>query len=216
MNKDELCRHVENQVMNFLCCRIDMAEYLGDSLERTKRCLEKINSKYNFSAEDREICISVYNSVQYCIFLYNLSRVMYEKDKNGRNAEKIYYLNKILNSVDLFYAIELPCVWGTEHPLGSVMGRAKYDDYFFFYQGCTVGGNGECYPIIGKRVIMYSNSKVLGNSKIGNNVLISANTYIKDQDVPDNSIVFGQSTNLIIKRKTESEIKKRTAHIWKE
>ena len=45
-----------------------------------------------------------------------------------------------MNSVDLFYAIELPQKFGAEHPLGSVMGRAKYGDGFFFYQGCTVGG----------------------------------------------------------------------------
>lgn len=45
-----------------------------------------------------------------------------------------------MNGVDLFYAIELPQKFGAEHPLGSVMGRAKYSEGFFFYQGCTVGG----------------------------------------------------------------------------
>jgi len=46
---------------------------------------------------------------------------------------------------------------------------------------------------------MYSNSKILGKSRIGNNVWISANTYIKDEDVPSDTIVFGQSPNLIFK-----------------
>lgn len=46
---------------------------------------------------------------------------------------------------------------------------------------------------------MFSNSKILGGSHIGNHVIISANSYIKDQDVPDDTIVFGQSPNLVFK-----------------
>jgi serine O-acetyltransferase len=87
------------------------------------------------------------------------------------------------------------------------MGRAKYGNRFFFYQGCTVGGNRNKgileYPVIGENVTMYSDSKIIGNSIIGNNVLISANAYIKNEKIPDNSIVFGQSPNLIIKQRKE-------------
>lgn len=85
------------------------------------------------------------------------------------------------------------------------MGRAVYGNYFYFYQGCTVGGNGvigkEKYPTIGEHVTMFSDSKIIGESCIGNNVIISANTYIINADIPDNSMVFGQSPNLIIKPK---------------
>lgn len=151
--------------------------------------------------------INPYNSVMYCVFLYWLSKVAY---KEGRRdlADKIYYLNKMFNSVDLYYAIDLPNAWLCEHPLGSVMGRAKYGENFFFYQGCTVGGNwnkfGELkYPVIGNNVMMYSNSKILGNSHIGDNCTIAANCYVINQDIPDNSIVFGQSPNLIIKEKKD-------------
>lgn len=144
-----------------------------------------------------------------------MSRVAFEVDGNGENAEKFYYLNKILHSVDLFYAVELPSIWGGEHPLGSVMGRARYSDHFFFYQRCTVGGNKGKYPVLGEFVTMYSDSKILGNSNIGDNVIISANTYVKDEDVPNNSIVFGHSPDLVIKSKTEEEIRKMVSHIWK-
>jgi len=47
---------------------------------------------------------------------------------------------------------------------------------------------------------------VLGDSHIGNNVVISAETYIINENIPDNSIVFGKSPNLIIKTKSEEEI----------
>jgi serine O-acetyltransferase len=138
----------------------------------------------------------------YTNFLYWLSRYLYEEN-DEELASKVYGLNKMCHAVDLFYAIKLPTIWSCEHPLGSVMGRAEYGDRFFFYQGCTVGGNIHkgtiSYPLIGHDVKMYSNSKVLGKSHIGNNVIIAANTYIINQDVPDNSIVFGQSPNIIIK-----------------
>ena len=65
----------------------------------------------------------------------------------------------------------------------SVLGRASYGDYFFVYQGVTVGGNKGLYPVIGKNVVMYSHSKILGKSRICNNVIVSANTYIKDEDI---------------------------------
>ncbi len=147
-----------------------------------------------------------YHAIQYMIFLYYLSHDIYLNANVGQLCDKIYYLNKILHSVDLFYAIDLPEQFGAEHPLGSVMGRAKYCSGFFFYQGCTVGGTYDKagnihYPVIEENVKMYANSSVLGKCHIGKNVQIGAGALVKNQDVPDNSIVFGQSPNLIIKTK---------------
>lgn len=164
-------------------------------------------NKYYFVEEGgAKYCrFNPYHSVQYMTFLYYLSHDIYKNANIGQLCDKIYYLNKILHSVDLFYAIELPPHWGAEHPLGSVMGRAKYNNGFFFFQGCTVGGTKtkegrDQYPELGENVRMYANSSILGCSHIGNNVQIGAGALVKNQDVPDNSIVFGQSPNLIIKK----------------
>ena len=127
----------------------------------------------------------------------------------GVLADKVYYLNKVMNAVDLYYEIELPEHWTCEHPLGSVMGRAQYGDKFIFMQGCTVGGNwtnGELkYPIIGEQVTMLSNSKIIGDSHIGNNVTLSANSYVINRDIPDNSVVFGQGKDIVIKEKKDND-----------
>lgn len=109
-----------------------------------------------------------------------------------------------MHAVDLFYAIELPQIWSAEHPLGTVMGRAKYSNGFFFYQGCTVGGTKDkegniYYPVIEENVRMYSNSSILGNCHVGKDAQIGAGAIVKNQDIPEGSIVFGQSPNLIIK-----------------
>ena len=208
-----LQRYVEQQVNTFFQYEMDVGDCVKNAFARTASCLSHSSNKY----DKRENAISVYNSTQYCLFLYNLSRQLFEVDGNGERAEKVYLLNKLLNSVDLFYEIELPTIWSCEHPLGSVMGRAHYSDYFYFYQGCTVGGNTRMLnPVIGEHVIMFSNSKVLGNSEIGDYVLLAANAYVKDEIIPCNSIVFGESPNLIIKQKNREEIAQTISTIWRD
>ncbi|WP_276499334.1 hypothetical protein [Pontibacter litorisediminis] len=86
-----------------------------------------------------------------------------------------------------------------DHPVGSVIGRAMYGNNFSFSQNCTVGNNKGVFPAIGQNCAMLSNSKIFGKSKIGDNCIIAANAYIKDQDVPDNTLVFGCSPNLVMK-----------------
>lgn len=163
-------------------------------------------NKYFFAEVDGVIqCrFNPFHSVQYMTFLYYLSHDIFINANAEQLCDKIYYLNKIFHSVDLFYAIDLPAHFGAEHPLGAVMGRAKYSNGFFFYQGCTVGGTrgkqGQLYyPELGKNVHMYCNSSILGNCHIGNDVKIGAGCIVKNQDVPDNCTVFGESPNLIIK-----------------
>ncbi len=167
--------------------------------------------------DGEDVVFSPYISVQWMNFLYRLSHALYQNGE-GTSADQVYYLNKIMHCNDWFYAIDLPVHFHCEHPLGSVLGRAKYGDYLFVYQGTTVGGNrshGElAYPTIGNNVILFANATVLGNCKIGNNVVVSSGTYLINETIPDNCIVFGQSPNIIIKEKSESDIMQYTQHIW--
>jgi serine O-acetyltransferase len=122
-----------------------------------------------------------------------------------------------MHSVDWYYEIELPEYWGCEHPLGSVLGRAKYSDGFYFFQGCTVGGDKGTqpkYPTLGKNVILYSNATVLGDTTIGNNVVISTGTVIINEKIPNNCLVFGQSPNIIVKEKDPEYMKKHISDFW--
>ena len=45
-------------------------------------------------------------------------------------------------------------------------------------------------PVIGDEVWIGINSTIVGNVKIGNDVLISPNSFV-NCDIPDHSIVFG-------------------------
>ena len=186
--------------------------------------LEKMEENFRGSAIKRlynqnGIVFNEYHSVTWMIFLYRISNLLAKNGGVNREADMVYYLNKIMHAVDWYHQVELPIHFLAEHPLGSVLGRAVYGDYLFIYQGTTVGGSRKgdklYYPKFGDNVILYANATVLGNSIIGNNVIISANTYIINDVVPDNCIVFGASPNLIIKTKDEEYIKQMSSHIWK-
>jgi serine O-acetyltransferase len=173
-----------------------LSQALDTAIERCHHCFARNLNKY-FRRNDR-VHFSPFHSGQYCIFLYYLGHSM---ARNGSTslADRVYYLNRALNGVDLFHQIHLPEVFCVEHPLGAVIGRAQIGNYFFFAQGVTVGGNKGAYPVIGSRVTMLSNSKVVGKSIIGDNVILAANSYVKDTYIPANSIVFGQDRSLVIK-----------------
>ncbi len=211
--QDLLCKQVSlffNLAKNE---KIVLIKAFSESLKRTEYCLEKTknfsdksHSKYKdkYNSLNGKTYFNPYHSGQYSIFLYFVSNTVFKlnpkKNINKTLADKVYYLNKALNGLDLFYEVEMPKIFILDHPVGAVLGRAKYGDYFSFSQGCTVGNNKGIFPKIGKNVKMFSNSKMLGKCKVGDNVTFAANSYIKDKNIPSNVIVFGQCPNNIIKK----------------
>lgn len=209
--KDELIRIVEGQLKNMFLFETSIAPYIDEALKRAGYCFSKINSTYYHSKKEKShVLFSPYQSGQYAQFLYYLSHIAY-KCGNIELAEKVYYLNKSLNSVEWFYEVNLPNVFYADHPIGCVLGRAKYGDFFMASQGCTVGNNHDVYPILGDNVVMHPYSMVIGNSHIGNFVEISAYAFIRDEDIPDCCIVFGMSPNLSVVEKSREEMMKRVS-----
>lgn len=167
------------------------------AVQRTAHCFSFLKGKY--FERDGESYFNPFHSGQYSMFLYFLSRAVGEQPGARLLADRVYYLNKALNGVDLFHEVELPAVFFADHPLATVIGRARFSDFFSFTQGCTVGNNNGRYPSFGRNVTLLSGSKVIGDSRIGDDVVIAANAYVKDAEVPSGSIVFGASPNLVIK-----------------
>jgi len=214
--KDYLGRLIHLQLRNFFMYSKSVDDYLDPALERLEKCFADSSDKYY--KKEGEIHFSPYHSGQYSIFLYYLANTAYRMDGDPDLCTVLYYLNKSLNSVDWFYALELPESFGVEHPLGSVLGRAKFSNHLFFYQGCTIGGiqrgKRSVYPTLGEYVTLCANSSVLGECNIGNYVIIGADALVKNQDIPDNSIVFGSSPNLKVDTRGREEMKKMYEDIW--
>ena len=200
-SQEYICLLLEQQLNQFLITTTELQiikKHLAAVWERTSFCFKHSTNKYY--ARDGEVFFNPFHSGQWCVFLYYLSNTIYREEAVPTNLpDKIYMLNKSLNSCDLFYEVNLPDIFFLDHPLGTVIGRATIKNFFTFAQGCTVGNNKGVFPNIDEHVTMMSDSKVIGNCNIGKNVIIAANTYIKDENVPVGSIVFGSSPNIIIK-----------------
>ena len=82
-----------------------------------------------------------------------------------------------------------------------INGGAKIGENCNIATGVTIGqenrGKRKGCPIIGNKVWIGTNSTIVGNIKIGNNVMISPNSFI-NFDVPDNSIVIGNTSSKVI------------------
>lgn len=174
--------------------------------ERTMVCFGHIRDKY-YSKDG----ICPYHISQYVLYLYFLSNTIYELNNENDVAlnlcEKIFMTNLTISGADIYYAHSMPEVFMPIHPNGVVLtGEAKIGNYFLVMQGCTIGKNKDSAPTIGEGVIMMSDSKIVGNCHIGDHVVLGANSYVKDTDIPSNSMVFGQWPNLTIKENKEDEI----------
>jgi len=213
----ELAKLVSKQIWNTFLYPVDVEPFLDLTIRRLDTCFQKYRNKHY--SKDGNMIFSPYHSGQYSVFLYYLSNTIWRETNDENLCAVIYYLNKNLNSVDWYYEIELPNIFAVEHPLGSVMGRGKYSDHFLFYQGCTVGGSRKGgkinYPLLGNALTMYANSTILGNCNVGDNVVLSAGTQVINQDIPDNSLVFGSSPNLTIKARNALEVKEQFNIYWK-
>lgn len=146
-------------------------------------------------------CYSHLNTDQHAVFLYYLSHEIYSENGPEHLVEKIYCLNKLLHGIDIFYEIKMPDIFTLVHPVGTVLGRASYSDYFCAYQNVSVGSDLEGNrPSFGKGVVMFGGSRVIGNSIVGDNCFISLGSSVISETIPSNSLVFGNSPDLIIKK----------------
>lgn len=186
----------------------DLKKILDLALDRTIYCFKHINNKYYFEKE--EIIFDINHSDQYSQFLFFLSRSCWMELNNQALANILYLMNKSLNNIDVYYEIKLPDIFHFSHPLGTVLGRANYDDYLYISQGVTVGGNLDLeYPCIKKGVYLAAGSKIIGNSEIAENNLISVGTKVINTKTPKNSIVFNSEKNEILNKYNKTNIVKK-------
>ena len=194
LSENELVNYISAQCANFFPdghdVRATLAEIMPEALARMEVLVSHVNLKYY--RKDEVPYFSHLNTDQYAAFLYFCANTAYHRVPGSGAADKLYALNKALHALDVFYAVELPEIFLFSHPVGSVLGRAVYRNYFVCYQNCTVGGNTKLeYPILGEGVALYANSAIIGNCHVGDNVQISAKSMIMNQDVPDETIVCG-------------------------
>tara|TARA_Y100000589_G_scaffold332062_1_gene388946 strand:- start:3757 stop:4422 length:666 start_codon:yes stop_codon:yes gene_type:complete len=174
-----------------------------ESLERLEFCFQNIEN--NYYRLDKKPYFNHLNTDHWCSFLWFLSNQIHDISNHHRDAEKLFGLNKALHGIDVFYSVDLPNIFLFVHPLGTILGKAKYSNYLVVYQNVTVGSDlNNNYPEMAECVALMSKSSVLGSSKIGKEVWLSANSMTCGKNIPDNSAVFGVHPGNTIKTSKRS------------
>lgn len=178
----ELALYVRKQFENLFPDGTDLGDLqrLVDlALGRIEHCFSRVRLKGFFA--NGEARFSHWHSDQYAIFLYYLANSAFRERPGHPIADKAYALNKALHALDAFYEVELPEIFAVQHPVGTVLGRATYSDYFICYHNCTVGANlDNDYPAFGRGVVMYGGSRVIGNTAVGDNSFVSTGAIVVD------------------------------------
>ncbi len=194
LDADELAIFVERMLDNLIpdgqVGAYSLQAHVVEALARTEHCFRSIHRKYyNFGGI---VEFNHLNSDHLAAFLYFLGNSCWKSTGDTVVPTKLFYLNKILNGLDLYFSVSLPSVFLLVHPVGTVIGNANYGDYLVVYQNCTIGADKGVYPTFGDGVILFSRSSVLGDSRVGANVVFGANSFVVNAKVPANSIVVGQ------------------------
>ena len=178
--------HAFSRQLHVLCGQEFDISNNGSILKRAKDrylyCLSRKKLKHFPS------CI-LRHADEYTSFLFFLSSEAW-RDGSSEIAELAYFLNRRLNNFDCFYTRQMPDVFHLEHPIGSVIGQAKFGEYLVVYQGVAVGGDMKLrYPEIGQGVALFAKSSVLGAAKVGSNCAIGAGVQVYGGSVPSDTAV---------------------------
>ena len=208
LKKEDLVNYVTDQLNLFFPDnnRIQpevIEAFTKNTLENLDYCFSHVNDKY-FREGDKTI-FNHLNSDQYAMFLYRLSNIIYKETGDCNVSTKLFLLNKCLHGIDLFYEVDLPQIFLINHPLGTVLGRGNYSDFFIAHQKCNIGSNKDKFPKLGKYVSLHPGAAILGDCRVGENCKISAGSLLIDRDLDDNSVYIGMPRDHII-RKSDNKL----------
>lgn len=198
ISEKKLCIYVTKQLNVFFPDCVLSPKGLEKSIryavERLRYCFLHIEKPYyNYNGK----CIFNHlHGDHYAMFLYLLSNSLYVLENNDILASKVFLLNKALHGLDAFYSIELPKIFIFVHPIGTILGKATYENYFAVYQNCTIGATEEgIYPSFSEGTVCYSKSSIIGKCNVGKNVVFAANSLVINQNISDNRLVLGSFPN---------------------
>ncbi|WP_331347141.1 hypothetical protein [Cellvibrio sp. UBA7661] len=187
-DKESLLIYLEKQLDHFFPdgqagIGIALRSHVDEALARLEVCINAVKMW-------RQGEFDYLHSSQYAIFLYYLGNTLWRNERNIQLCSKLFYLNKALNGIDLFYEIEMPDIFFIGHSAGIVLAKAHYSNYLVLYQNSTIGKNHGVAPQLGEGVIVYPNSAIIGRCHIADGSVIAQGVSVINQNTPGNCLCF--------------------------
>ncbi|MDB4902484.1 MAG: serine acetyltransferase [Mucilaginibacter sp.] len=190
--KSELCDYVTKQLNTFypdkFIVKNEISQVIDITLDRLDFCFSHaLNTRYN------GINGTIFNHLyadHYVMFLWYLSSAVYKELNNSNISSKLYYLNKSLHGVDCMFDTKMPNIFLIFHGVGTMIGKAEYNDFFVILQGCTVGSHNGKYPVFGKGVALAANSSVIGDCKLGDRATVATRTTLFKKEIQNDHTAF--------------------------
>jgi serine O-acetyltransferase len=200
LTKADLCSYIVAQINNFFPDKYSIKNEINGifdiAVSRLEFCFRHVALKqYN---DGQNILYNHLYSDHNVMFLWFLSNTVWKELQNDNLASKLYYLNKTLHGLDCMYDTALPNVFLIFHSVGTMLGKALYDEYFIVLQGATIGSHHGEYPILGKGVAFAAHSSAIGKCHIGDRATISVCTTIFKKDIPsDHTAIMNFETGTL-------------------
>lgn len=187
-SREQLLGYLERQLQNFFPdgetgLREQLDARLDRALDRLAHCIAAVRL---WRAGE----FDPLHSSQYATFLYYLAHTLHRDGAERALCNKLFFLNKALNGIDLFYEIDLPPVFFIGHSVGIVLAKASYGNHLVLYQNCTVGKNHGAAPVLGNGVVLYPHSAVIGHCEVRDGSVIAQGVSVVDRDTPGHCLVF--------------------------
>ena len=208
-----VCSLTRNELFDYV--RIQMKHFFPDkhsfdgkdvkiafytALDRLENCLKTI-SIHGYHDANGNTAFSHLHGDQYATFLYFFGNSLWLQSQNTPVCDKLMQLNRILHSLFISYKCQLPEYFFLDHPIGTVLGNATYNNFLVVLQNVTVNTpsnvadhplkseDGRSLPVLGKGLFLGAGSMVLGSQTIGDRVSLGAGARIHEQAIPDDSVV---------------------------
>lgn len=160
-----------------------------------------LDVKYHFPDTSMEEVINKIecNSNELSIFLYRLGNDFYNRSEDINILDAVHWLMRDLCGCEIYYTNQIDTGFYVVHGVGTVIGsQNSIGKGFIIYQNCTIGKKEKGQPgcSIGSNVRMYAGSYIIGDVKIGDNVIIGSYSLVTN-DIPPNTICKGIPAKII-------------------